>query len=128
MFKAAADGVEVFPNIPSLIKPAVKKWKLNQETVLLRVLAGDSYTKVLEHMKSQKVSIQPTQVSRPIRVPAPLSDNLLLRKMPPPHVPPLCAPNQSETAPMQSSDQGIGRCAYWPKCKLNRSVCNDHIT
>ena len=68
------------------------------------------------------------QVSRPIRVPAPLPDNSLLRKMPPPHVPPLCAPTQSETVHVQSSDQDIDRCAYWPKCKLNRSVCNGHTT
>ena len=33
MFKAAADGVEVFLKIPPLIKPVVKKWKLNQEIV-----------------------------------------------------------------------------------------------
>ena len=52
--------------------------------------------------------------------------NEVLKKMPPLHVPPLCAPTQNKTVPVQSAELDDGYCAYWSKCKLGRMVCNGY--
>ena len=63
MFKAASDGVRVFPKIPALIKPAIKRWKISQEIFCYtflretRMLISSTISRAKECQSSQYQSL-----------------------------------------------------------------------
>ena len=42
-FKSKSNGRDIFPKLPSMVKPAVKRWKLNQKIEMLKLQSGASF-------------------------------------------------------------------------------------
>ncbi|EJK46183.1 hypothetical protein THAOC_35159 [Thalassiosira oceanica] len=98
-FKRNANGVDIFPKIPSQIKPFIKKWKLNQEAKVLQLQLGKSYTDLYNKMRSKTVDLPaPVQKSskKPKQPKQPSNAVTTLSVMDPPHVPPPSAPGQRQ--------------------------------
>ena len=125
-FKSESNGVNVFPKLPSQIKPAIKQWKANEEITALKLQAGESYTELLQHLKGQTVSLEPPPENPGESAGQQSAVSKLqetsLRRLPPPHVPPLCAPTQNQAVPTESVAQTC-RCAFYPICKADPRVC-----
>lgn len=135
VFKSKANGKDIFPKLPTMIKPAIKRWKVNSKIALLKLQCGDVYTAILNQMKSRTTILPPPTNPRPNRrtarqLPQEATQNnedmntMLL--LPEPHVPPLCAPTQSSVIPgsNEALQVGSGRCAWWPCCKKDKLVCH----
>ena len=128
-FKAQSNGTTIFPKLPSLVKPAIKRWKLNQKIELLRLQSGDAYKQFFESLRNQMVSLPEPERINPLPLPAqqPSQQNSEESEEPAPtllsrpRVPPASAPSQSSIVP--AAKVGDGKCFYYPKCKSNRSEC-----
>ena len=68
-FKAKANGIDIFPKLPTMIRPSIKRWKVNQAMALLKLQAGESYDEIFQRMKGQTVSLQPQREAqlRPVQ-------------------------------------------------------------
>ena len=42
MFKAQTNGTDIWPKVPTMIKPAMKRWKVNQLIAVLKLKSGQS--------------------------------------------------------------------------------------
>ena len=137
-FNSRSNGIDILPKIPTMVKPAIKQWVLNQKIEVLKLQSGKSYQAFLESLTGDKVSLSPLQPSTEQSVAAsassasaastaPSAENNLSvpQKLPPPHVPPLCAPAQTMAVPASdgATKYNSGRCAYWPVCKDDRIIC-----
>ena len=133
-FKSRSNGVDILPKIPSMVKPAVKKWIVNQRIEMLKLQSGKSYEAFLESLRSDKVSLSPllpananpvSAASTASSAPATENDSSAPQMLPPPHVPPLSAPAQTTAVPVSdgAAKYNSGRCAYWPVCKDDRIIC-----
>jgi hypothetical protein len=140
-FKSQSNGVDVFPKLPSMLKPAVKRWKINQQIKLLELQAGEPYKEFIQRLKGEKVSLPPpanpskkqsaSASGTQKQSSAANTDNRNLgpQKLPRPHVPPLCAPTQSRFVPVSvtnGSQNNDGKCYYWPMCMQDRRVCRGY--
>ena len=56
-FKAKSNGVDIFPKLPTMISPAIKRWKINQSIVLLKLQAGNSYEEIFQKLASEKTNL-----------------------------------------------------------------------
>ncbi len=142
-FKARANGKDIFPKLPSMIKPAIKRWKINQAMALLKLQAGESYDVLFQRMKGQTVSLQPQEKTQSYEVernttdPSSADQASVARdsnagtdepaapqRLPRPVVPPPCAPTQTKVVRVSSSSGK--KCAFWPVCKLSCDECGGH--
>ena len=134
-FNALANGDDIWPKYLTMIKPAVKRFEINQRARLILLKAGESYTSFINKLKSEKISLPPHNPQQRQRMPATssTSDNATtaaatttLRR---PFVPPICAPNQTRDIPVSStagSTNEVGKCVYWPICQMNRDECGGY--
>ena len=138
-FKAKSDGNTIFPKLPPMINPAIKRWKINQEIRLLKLKAGTSYDDFLQKMKKETVSLpSPTRKRKAVKKGKQHQQSYLeaqsmeidndanVARLPPVHVPPLNAPTQHETVPPSLAPAGtitIQRCVFWPICDSDARIC-----
>lgn len=136
-FKAESNGITIFPKLPPMINPAIKRWKINQEIRLLKLQAGASYDDFLRKMKQDTVTLpSPTRKRKTVKEGKQHQQSYLgaqsmeidgdtnLARLPPAHVPPLNAPTQRKTVPPASVEPtDFKRCFFWPICKSNARVC-----
>ena len=117
-FKANSNGITIFPKLPPMINPAIKRWKINQEIRLLKLQAGASYDDFLRKMKQDTVTLpSPTRKRKTVK-------EGKQRQLPPAHVPPLNAPTQRKTVlPASVEPTDFKRCFFWPICKSDARVC-----
>ena len=54
-FNAQANGDDIWPKYITMIKPAVRRWQINQQARLVLLQAGDSYTSFINKLKSEKI-------------------------------------------------------------------------
>jgi hypothetical protein len=124
-FKRNANGKDIFPKIPSQIRPFIKKWKLNQETNLLLLQLGKSYKELYDKMRSDTVDLpapaqKQSKKSKNSKQSSTAATTLPLND--PPHVPPPSAPGQKQY--VESSSEKLNkRCAWWPACDKDVTVC-----
>lgn len=134
IFKSQSDGVDVFPKLPSMIRPSVKRWKINQQQVLLRLQTRDSYNELFDKLKRQTVTLPPPQnpkktihTKQTTRNDEASVHNSTDRdksappQLPCPHVAPLCAPTQERVIPVFKAT--FRRCAFWPICEMDCKEC-----
>ena len=57
MFKAKSNGKDVWPKLPTMIKPAIERWKINQQIALLKLQSGQAYSNLFNEFKSQKIQL-----------------------------------------------------------------------
>ena len=129
-FKALANGDDIWPKYPTMIKPALKRWQINQLARLVLLQAGHSYTSFINKLKSETISLPPPNPRQQRNMQTTsctnTNDNSSTRR---PFVPPLCAPDQTRDVPVctaTSFTNEVGKCAYWPICKKNRNDCGGY--
>ena len=140
MFKAQSNGNDVWPKLPTMIGPAIRRWTINQQIALLKLQSGQSYTEFFNKLKSKKIKLPPPtnprvdkRKTKPVvesqreasnettQVEVSSAPSRLSR----PHVPPLCAPAQSVfvNGSVNASEAHKLNCAWWPICKKGRKDC-----
>ena len=92
MFEVSANGVDTFCKVPSMMKPALNRWEINQQQELLKLKTGKDYANLIELLKSKKATLSITQAISESGHMAIDSD---IQRLPCPHVVPLAAPTQS---------------------------------
>lgn len=129
-FKSKSNGEKIWPKLPSMIKPAIEIWKINQRIELLKLQSGRSYSALIEWLKSKTITLlppprrlPPKQITRQQMQSS--SETAPPQRLPHPHVPPLCAPTQSTFVPSSASALQVqgGKCAWWPVCQDNWLQC-----
>lgn len=128
-FRQKSDGKSVFPKLPSMIKPGIKRWEINQEIKMLRMRVGDSYGDIIEAFKSDEVRLSPPDASNQHSRKRPRANNSVtteveaaLAVQEPPYVPPMSAPSQIQ--PVATSTGAVVKpCTWWPLCKLDAHIC-----
>ena len=63
-FKQLSDGKTIFPKLPSMIKPAIKRWKVNQEIQVLELQVKGSYGDIIDAFASEEVSMPPPKAPK----------------------------------------------------------------
>ena len=53
-FKAQSNGIDIFPKLPSMVNPAISRWKINQAIALLKLEAGSSYDDLFNKFNKDK--------------------------------------------------------------------------
>ena len=117
-----------------MMRPSVKRWKIKQQQVLLRLQTRDSYNDLFNKFKRQTVSLPPPQnpkktihTKQTTRNDEASVHNSTVRdkstpaQLPCPHIAPLCAPTQEIVIPVSKAT--FKRCAFWPICKMDRKEC-----
>jgi len=129
-FKQLTDGVSVFPKIPSMIKPSIKKWKANEAIKLLQMQVKDSYSEIFDRFMSQKASLPSPKAppnsqsrKRAHENSAITQTDAALSVLEPPHVPPMSAPSQSHPVATSFANKNDEQCAWWPVCQLGARTC-----
>jgi hypothetical protein len=56
MFKNSANGVDIFCKVPTMIKPAINKWEIDQQREFLKLKSGKVYVNLIEAFKSKNTS------------------------------------------------------------------------
>ena len=141
MFKAKSNGKDVWPKLPTMIKPAIERWKINQQIALLKLQSGQGHSNLFNKFKSQKIQLPPPkhpraarQQRKPVTIetaeptsrqsasdkPAETETDAAPSELNRPHVPPLCAPTQSRF--VEASGDGAP-CAWWPICRMKAKEC-----
>ena len=132
-FRQKSDGKSVFPKLPTMIKPAIKRWAINQEIKMLRMRVGNSYGDIIEAFKSDEVNLSPPDASNQHSRKRPRANNnsatsatteveTALTVQQAPHVPPMSAPSQIQ--PVATSTGTVKQqCAWWPLCELDAQIC-----
>ena len=59
LFKAQANGVDIFPKLPTVINPAIKRWTINQAIALLKMQAGTSHKEFFQKLNQEKTNLPP---------------------------------------------------------------------
>ena len=140
-FKARSNGIDIFPKLPTMILPAIARWKINQAMKALKLKAGASYDQFFEKLNSEKVNLPPPSSSQRIESrrgiqqnksyhkaqseDALVEDTSMPTRLPPTHVPPINAPAQVATIPPVSDIERskFQRCVFWPMCESDARVC-----
>ncbi|KAL7535177.1 hypothetical protein ACHAXR_006318 [Thalassiosira sp. AJA248-18] len=120
-FKARANGIDVFPKVPSMIKPSIKRWKINEQTELLEQQIKDSYDEIYERFRNDKISMDPSEketrnpkaTERP-----PSNDTNAPRRLARPHVAPMSAHAQNQFISPAGVTTNAQRCKWHPICKV----------
>ena len=141
-FKAKANGTTINTKLPTMVTPAIKRWKINQQAELLRLQTKESFEEVFNKFRSDKISLPRPQVNNTRRrrqsqkTPAPTTnDDEALVELPPVFTQPLSAPGQTQHIPLSSQAKpteslsaaqrrdknyvGAGRsrkCSWYPFC------------
>lgn len=125
-----SDGIEIFPKLPSTIKPFIKKWEAIQAIALLELQTKDSFGEIIGRFRADKVNLPPpkrTQTRRRQRsaTRAAVSNlNESLDRIQPAHVPPPCAPGQDHyIRSCTAASQQPKQCAFWPICDEGVDKC-----
>ncbi|KAL7529943.1 hypothetical protein ACHAXR_003236 [Thalassiosira sp. AJA248-18] len=128
-FNAESNGIDIFPKLPSMIKPAIKKWKINQEGTLLRLRTKASFNEIFEKFRSSKVYLAPPQIQNQPRCTTSVQgatnaaeSERLSRNF----TQPLSAPLQTRFIPPSNSRSLSKRklCAFWPLCSKDVNECD----
>ena len=128
-FKQLSDGKTIFPKLPSMIKPAIKRWKVNQEIQVLELQVKGSYGDIIDAFASEEVSMPPPKAPKKQSSSKRQRDSTTgeieidtaLPVLPPPHVPPMSAPSQSQ--PVATTASKDTQCAWWPVCVSDARTC-----
>jgi len=142
-FKAKANGTTINTKLPTMITPAIKRWKINQQAELVRLQTKESFEEIFNEFKNDKISLPRPQVDKTRRrrqsqaqkTPAPTTDDEELVELPPVFTQPLSAPGQTQHIPLSSKAKpaeslsatqrrdtnyvGAGRsrkCSWYPFC------------
>ena len=92
MFKVSANGVDNFCKVPSMLKPALNRWEINQQRELLKLKSGNDYANLIEFLTCKKSSLS---ISQDISESGHMAIDSDMQRLPCPHVAPLAAPTQS---------------------------------
>jgi hypothetical protein len=132
-FLRKADGVDIFPKIPAMLKADFGRWnKTSQIKVAVRALDDHGYTELLKNLSSRRTSDDSLLHFNEMHI-NDSSDDFMLQLDEDPleaqqYVPPLAAPFQQEhiriEAPPSASTAGkMRRCAWYPCCNKRVWEC-----
>lgn len=125
-FKAKANGTTINTKLPTMVTPAIKRWKINQQAELLRLQTKESFEEVFNKFRSDKISLPlpPVKRKRVRRKKTTTNNNDELTQLPPVFTQPLSAPGQTQHIPLSTSTASTQlRCPYWPACN-DLNICS----
>ena len=132
-FNALSDAKNgIFPKLPTMINPSIKRFKINQQHELVRLQTKSSFDEIFEKFRSDKVSLLPPPENPSKRKRARNSSTNQIREEatngdgPQPmqriFIQPLTAPGQTQSIPLTSA-AASNRCVFWPICMKNVGEC-----
>ena len=132
-FNIKANGTTFLPKVPSMIPPAVKRFKINQQAELVKLQTKESYAKIFEEFQRDKTSLplppapatkgkKRKRTTTETNAEATENDDSP-RLLPPLFTQPLSAPGQTQRIFMSAATSAIGRCAFWPICSDGVMIC-----
>ena len=131
LYKEKADGITIFPKLPSMVKSYYIRWKKNQEIKASRRTLGSAAVELREKLFKNSTSIERFHPAESVASPvdlvgapvAPLPDEeAASTSAVETFVPPIVAPSQQQHIPVHSKTAGH-RCAWAPFCQHTREVC-----
>ena len=142
-YKVKADGINVFPKLPNLLRAGAKQYQVGQKIRLLGLHTEEGFNKLLGELRTDVVLENPQQQERKLlQLHEPSSRHQSVSEQAAPAVsigtsqsilqdsssPQSQMADNAETtqAPAQATTTTLAvedRCKWWPICKSNKSQC-----
>ena len=122
-FLEKANGVDIFPKLPSLIKPGIKRWEINQSIELLGLQTEEGFKSLMAELKTAISIGAPAQAAGRLHINNANSiDNSLVSVVQPRvHVGPI--PTIGQITAVANPTEVAVKCKWWPVCTSLASVC-----
>lgn len=133
IFRQRADGITIFPKLPSMLKAYYKRWEQNRKIKVAQNAVTRNVKALLQRLWQSSISVKDVYIKNTIEVADNKSEsnNVLVatkeegkENVVAKYVPPIQAPTQKEYIPTTPSNQESRRCAWYPMCNEMAKVCN----
>jgi len=111
-----ADGIKIFPKLPSMLKQYYKTWHKNQQVKAAQLAAGNNYIELLSSLSSIRVDAALLDIPKssateatPENNNSTICDGVLF-------VPSVAGPHQVNYKSAKQQEQTQRRCYWWPYC------------
>ena len=114
---------DIFPKLPTLIKPGMKRWEINEAIRLLGLETEEAFNELFEQLRTV-VSLPPpaaqaAATAEPVGANT-TTNNGVTDRLPPVHVGPVPTVGQTQFVPTADVNS---RCKWWPICTAKQSDC-----
>jgi hypothetical protein len=117
IFKQRADGITIFPKLPSMLKAHTDRWKCNQLIKQNQMIMKDNFKQLSERLGAERVKMPPRELSKA----PPIRSAVIRPNAKKGFVAPIVAPLQKEEVKVKKHD---GRaCACAPTCGRKAVEC-----
>ena len=140
MFKAKSNGINIiFPKLSTTIGASLKRWKMNQQMVLLKLQSGAAFNQFIGNLKDDDDNARlllSTHINQTTTTATPLTfkntnqaaaeggSKFASQQLPRPHVAPFSAQTQHRV--VTASPRSSCNYDYWSICDKDRIVCRGY--
>ena len=120
-FLLFANGVDIFPKLPSLVRPGIKRWEINKSIELLGLQTEEGFNALMAELRTTVSLDDPPQLScNPTSNQPVHASTVTAVGQAQVHVGPITTVGQM--APVSNVNKNE-RCRWWPICNSKVSVC-----